>query len=199
MMSDESLLPARIVRHSLSDRILHWLFAISILTLLATGILPKLGFGFAWLEIHWISGVLLMLFTLCHLLRVLLVKPLRNMWIGAADFRAGKAGKFSLAQKLLHNVVTLVTLIALVTGGLMMVRIDTPFWQRDPYWLATDTWGLVYVLHGLMALFLVSIIMLHGYFALRPEKRGYLRAIFRGWITREEFAVDHDPERWKLK
>jgi cytochrome b subunit of formate dehydrogenase len=188
-----------VIRHQLSDRILHWVFAACIILLLLTGILPKLGVTFAWLVVHWVTGLVLLLATLVHLVRVLLLKPLGNMWVGGRDFAAGKPGKFSLAQKLMHNVVTLAVLAALVTGLLMMVRIDTPLWERDPYWLAADTWGLIYVLHGLVALCFVSIIMLHVYFSLRPEKRMYLRSIFKGWITSAEYRQEHDPEKWKLK
>lgn len=39
--------------------------------------------------------------------------------------------------------------------------------------------------------------MTHIYFALRPEKALYLRAMISGWITREEFSRRHDPERWR--
>lgn len=186
-----------LIRHRLLDRLLHWVFALSIVVLALTGILPKLGVEFSWLAIHWVTGLVLLAATVMHLLRVLLFKPLLNMWIGPRDFSEGKPGKFSLPQKLMHNGVALLTLAALVTGLLMMVRIDTPFWARDPYWLAADTWGLVYVLHGLAALCFVSVIMLHVYFSLRPEKRMYLRAIFKGWITREEYAREHDPQRWQ--
>lgn len=191
-MSDKPL-----IRHLLIDRLLHWVFAAGILLLLLTGILPKLGVEFSWLVVHWVTGLLLAFATLLHLLRVLWLKPLRNMWIGSRDFARGKAGKFSLAQKLMHNGVALLALTGIVTGLLMMVRIDTPFWERDPYWLAADTWGLVYVLHGLVALCFTSVIMLHVYFALRPEKRMYLRAIVKGWITRDEYRREHDPERWQ--
>jgi formate dehydrogenase subunit gamma len=186
-----------LIRHRTTDRILHWVFAISVVVLLLTGILPKLGIEFSWLLVHWTTGLVLFAATVLHLLRVLLLKPLLNMWIGSRDFTGGKPGKFSLAQKLMHNGVALLALAAIVTGLLMMVRIDTPFWERDPYWLAADTWGVVYVVHGLAALCFVSTIMLHIYFSLRPEKRMYLRAIFKGWITREEYQREHDPERWK--
>lgn len=186
-----------VIRHLPSDRILHWVFAVSIVVLLLTGILPKLGVEFAWLQVHWITGMVLLAATLVHLGRVLLLKPMLNMWIGPRDFVTGRPGKYSLPQKLMHNGVTLVALVAIMTGLLMLVRIDTPFWERDPYWLAAETWGLVYVLHGLTALFFVSIIMLHIYFSLRPEKRLYLRSIFKGWITQAEYEREHDPERWK--
>jgi formate dehydrogenase subunit gamma len=187
----------QVIRHLLIDRILHWIFAASIVILLLTGILPKLGSEFAWLELHWITGSVLLLATLVHLIRVLVLKPLLNVWIGPHDFAAGKPGKFSLAQKLMHNGVALLALTAIVSGLLMMVRIDTPFWERDPYWLSASTWGLVYVLHGLAALCFVTVIMLHIYFALRPEKRLYLRAIIKGWITRDEYQREHDPDRWQ--
>ena len=32
------------------------------------------------------------------------------------------------------------------------------------------TWGLMYVLHGLAGVGLIALIMVHVYFALRPEK-----------------------------
>ena len=187
----------QLVRHRPADRILHWVFAACIVLLLLTGILPKLGVEFSWLVFHWVTGLVLLGATLLHLLRVVLLKPLLNMWIGPRDFGAGKPGKFSLAQKLMHNGVAVLALAAIVTGLLMMVRIDTPFWERDPYWLAADTWGVIYVLHGLAALCFVSTALLHIYFSLRPEKRMYLRAIFKGWITREEYQREHDPQRWQ--
>lgn len=186
-----------VVRHLLPDRLLHWVFALCIIVLVLTGVLPKLGVEFAWLEVHWITGLVLLAATLAHLVRVLLLKPLLSMWVGPSDFAPGKPGKFSLAQKLMHNGVAVLALMATITGLLMLVRIDTVFWERDPYWLAATTWGLVYVLHGLAALCFVSVIMLHIYFALRPEKRLYLRAIFKGWITRAEYQREHDPDRWQ--
>src|SRR5690606_41323047 len=87
-----------------------------------------------------------------------------------SDTPPRKPGKYSLAQKLMHQLFAVVLLTAAVTGGLMMVRMDTPWWKRNPYWLSDATWGVVYVLHGLAALLLVTMIIAHIYFALRPEK-----------------------------
>src|SRR5690606_6153025 len=90
-----------------------------------------------------------------------------------------KTGKYSLAQKLIHHAFALVVLTTLVTGGLMLLRIDTPWWRRNPYVLADSTWGAVYVLHGLGALLLVTMVMMHIYFALRPEKLLFTRSMIR--------------------
>ena len=89
-------------------------------------------------------------------------------------------------------------LTTLVTGGFMLLRIDTPWWQRNPYLFADATWGIVYVLHGLAALLLITMVMMHVYFALRPEKLKFTRAMIRGWITRQEFDEHHDPKRWQV-
>jgi cytochrome b subunit of formate dehydrogenase len=56
----------------------------------------------------------------------------------------------------------------------------------------------VYVLHGLAALMLVTMVMMHVYFALRPEKLKFTRAMIFGWITRREFDEHHDKERWQV-
>jgi len=165
--------------------------------------------------IHWISGCVLTLAVLAHIVRTSFWKGLRAMWVGLDDIRdaiaiakyslrisnqpAPRPGKYSFAQKLIHHVFTLVLLTAIVTGGLMMVRIDTPWWDRNPFWLGAATWGIVYVLHGLAALCLLTMVMCHVYFALRPEKWFFTRAMVFGWITRDEYRSHHDKERWQVK
>jgi cytochrome b subunit of formate dehydrogenase len=97
----------------------------------------------------------------------------------------------------MHHGVSVFVLVTIITGLLMMVKIDTPFWERDPYWLSDQSWGIVYVSHGLAALFLMSIVMIHIYFSLRPEKLMYLRSMIFGWLSRAEFMDQHDPQRWR--
>ncbi len=204
----------RVLRHRLIDRIFHWITAAAVLTLLATAFLPILGFNFPWVTAHWTTGILLGAVVLFHVVRALGWQDRRAMWIGAADFRDGvdavrwalrlrsqppaKPGKYSLAQKSIHAAFALAILTTLVTGGLMLVRIDSPWWQRNPYWLADSTWGVVYVLHGFAALALITLVMAHVYFALRPEKLLFTRAMLRGWITREEYLREHDTRRWQV-
>jgi formate dehydrogenase subunit gamma len=42
------------------------------------------------------------------------------------------------------------------------------------------------------------MVMIHIYFALRPEKLLYTRAMIRGSITRAEYEEHHDPKRWQV-
>jgi formate dehydrogenase subunit gamma len=181
-----------IERHQGVDRLFHWLTAISVLTLIATGLLPVTGVKFDWVPIHWIAGVVLTVLVLFHLVRSVIWQKLKCMWIGARDFRAQKYGKYSPAQKLMHLAMTIVILTVVVTGVLMMAKIDTPLWERNPYLLSASTWGYVYVLHGAASLMTVTLVMIHVYFGLLAENRMYLRSMIKGWVTRDELAIRHE-------
>lgn len=205
----------KVLRHAGVDRLNHWLIAACVLILLATAFLPILGVDFAWVAIHWWTGLVLIAAVLAHILRVLFGRRLGAILIGRQDLREAfaiaaktlrrpgvkvpKPGKYSFAQKLIHLAFTVVVLVAIVTGALMMAKVDTPWWERNPYWLSEPTWGVVYVLHGLSALLLITMVVTHIYFALRPEKAMFLRAMIVGWITREEFERGHDRQRWQVK
>lgn len=204
----------RVPRHALPDRVFHWITAGAVLTLLATAFLPIVGVRFSWLLVHWVAGWVLIAALAFHILRATFTQDLRRMWIDRADLRdlaatlkwslrlspdePAKPGKYSLAQKVIHLLFALALLVSAVTGALMMVKIDTPWWRRHPYWLADRSWGVVYVLHDLAALSLVTMVITHVYFALRPEKLLFTRAMILGWISRDEFASHHDPKRWQV-
>ncbi|HUF72263.1 MAG TPA: cytochrome b/b6 domain-containing protein [Gammaproteobacteria bacterium] len=205
----------RIVRHALPDRLIHWIIAVCTLVLLATAFLPILGIEFAWVAIHWWTGLVLIAAVVVHIARSLVAKRLSRIWIRSRDLRDAlriarvnlrlesgplpKSGKYSVAQKLIHLAFAVVVLAASASGAILMVKVDTPFWERDPYWLSDETWGVVNVVHGLSALLLITMVMLHVYFALRPEKLMFLRAMVLGWITGREFDRVHDPGRWRVK
>lgn len=203
---------SRIVRHRVADRLYHWLLAATVLTLLGTAFLPILGWKFAWLDVHWIAGVVLGVLVLIHIVRAFFWLDLKSMmiwprdlyesWLAARyELKGGEPpplpGKYPLMQRGYHAFIALVILALLVTGGLMLSKIDTPFWHRNPYWLAQSTWGIVYVIHDLAALTALALIMIHIYFALRPEKLWIFRSMIVGWITRREFLANHDPARWQ--
>jgi formate dehydrogenase subunit gamma len=205
----------RIVRHAGIDRLIHWLIAAAALVLLATALLPILGLEFSWVTLHWSTGFVLIAAVLVHIVRSLGGRRITRIWIGRRDLEQAAAilkrslrlgagpvprsGKYSFAQKFIHLAFGVVVLAAIATGAMMMVKIDTPWWDRNPYWLSDSTWGFVYVVHDLAALLLITMVMSHVYFALRPEKIMFLRSMLVGWITREEYSRNHDPERWQLK
>lgn len=203
---------ARLERHELTDRILHWLIALAMITLLCTSLLPILGVKFEWILIHWITGILLTFVIIVHIMKVLILSRLHLMKISKQEIidqfetiradlsktesHSFKAGKYSLPQKGYHYVMAMLVLTAITTGLLMLVKIDSPFWDRDPYLLSQQTWGFIYVIHGLSTLGSISLIMIHVYFALRPEKLFYTRSMILGWITRDEHMDYHDPAQW---
>ena len=176
--------------------------AASMLVLLLTGLLPQFGFKFAWVVPHWIAGLILTASLVFHVVRAIASGELGSMWITGADLRGllrrdHKPGKYSVAQQSMHHAVTVFCLLGVVTGLAMMVKIDTPFWERDPYWLEAFTWGVIYALHGLVAVVFVTLTIVHVYFSLRPEKRFYTRSMIRGWITGSERDAHHDAKRWQ--
>jgi thiosulfate reductase cytochrome b subunit len=161
---------------------------------------------------HWIAGLVLMAAGLFHVVRALIWLEPSSMMVWPADLRdawratlralgrrtvVAKPGKYVLLQKLYHHAIALVLLTTLGTGLAMMVKVDTPFWTRDPYWLSDRAWGVIYVLHGLAALTSITLIMVHVYFAIRPDKLWLTRSMILGWITRAEYDAQHDPARWR--
>jgi formate dehydrogenase subunit gamma len=202
----------RIRRHLLVDRIYHWLMAGCVLTLMATAFLPIIGYKFEWLGLHWATGVLLSGLVLIHIVRAVIWQDFRAMMIDTTDLRngwrrvagirggheaaPGKPGKYNGLQKLYHAGIAVMVLAIVATGLLMLLKIDTPLWRRNPYVLADYQWGWIYVVHGFAAMALITMVMIHIYFALRPDEWWLTRSMFRGWITRREFEKHHDAERW---
>jgi formate dehydrogenase subunit gamma len=175
-----------IQRHAGIDRAFHWLTAVCVLALMATGLLPHLGVHFEWLWLHWTTGIALTVLVAFHLIRSLIWKNLRAIWFSAAEFRTHTIGKYSVAQKLMHHAMSLIILAAVVTGLLMLKKIVTPFLVRDPYIFTPSTWGYIYVIHGLAALASITLVLVHVYFGLIPQNRMYLRAMVSGWMTRRD-------------
>jgi cytochrome b subunit of formate dehydrogenase len=191
----------RIERHKLADRAYHWLMAASLLTLLVTAFLPILGIKFEWVGIHWVTGLILTVLVAYHIIRACFFQNFWAMMIDGGDLKNpfAKPGKYDLAQKLYHLAIAVLVLAAIATGLLMWRKVDTPFWQRDPYWLSTDSWGVVYAIHGVAGMALVTMIIIHVYFALRPDEWHLTRSMLKGWITRKEYQDHHDPRRWPAK
>jgi cytochrome b subunit of formate dehydrogenase len=204
-------IPERIVRHSFGSRFFHWSMSLTVFVLLVTGFFPVIGVQFDWITIHWIAGIALIGTVIFHVFHAYFWLGLRNILLGSAgwkELRVGlanalgsgpappKPGKYPAEQRLFHHLVALASFGVILTGLLMMVRVENPLFTRNPYLLGDSTWGFVYVLHGLSAVALVTMIVAHVYFAVLPEKRWMTMSMIAGWITKKDYLAHHDPDRW---
>ena len=206
--------PAKIVRHTLPSRLFHWLMSLAMFALLITAFFPVVGIQFAWVTIHWIAGVALILTVVYHIVHALGWQDVGSMWVTADDLREGirklkgfvsrpaapepRTGKYPVDHKMYHHVIVVVSAAAIITGILMMIRIDTWFWDGRTYLLSDATWGVVYVIHGLSGVALITLVMAHVYFAIRPEKWWITMSMINGEIDREKYLEHHDPALWKI-
>ena len=209
------VLNTRVLRHRLVDRIYHWLMAATVFILMGTAFLPIMGWKFEWVSLHWITGVVLTLLVLIHIVRALFWQDWRAMLVDGADIRdgvrsmrsalggrgpaPGKPGKYKILQKLYHLAIAILVLSIIASGLLMLLKIDTPLWRRNPYWFDNDTWGVIYSVHGFAALAMITLVMIHIYFALRPEEWWLTRSMFRGTISPKEYAEHCDASRWRAE
>ena len=212
---DAAQLPARVPRHSLMARLFHWVMAASMLTLLITAFLPKVGVQFDWVEYHWIAGTVLTISILFHIVHASFFMDFWSIWPDRTDIKDawnrvqrffGKAApapskfaKYPLENKLYHGTVMLTGLAVVITGICMMFRVRTIFFPRNPYLFGDMTWGLMYVLHGLAGVGFISLTIVHIYFAIRPEKLPITAGMLVGTMSREFYLKEHDPSRWIIK
>jgi len=207
-------LPAKIERHSFMARMFHWVMAASMFTLLFTAFLPIVGVRFAWIEFHWIAGLVLTGAIIYHIIHATFFLDFWSIWIGPKDipeFKAEmmremgkdvpgpKSGKYPLGNRLYHLAILVVGLTASITGMFMMSRVRQPMFTRNPYLLADTTWGFTYVAHGVAGVALVGLVIAHVYFAIRPEKWWITKSMILGWVTRRDYLEHHDPTRWKVR
>ena len=212
MERERAGLPAHITRHGFVARAFHWVMAFSMLTLLLTAFLPIIGVRFAWVQWHWMAGLLLTASVLFHIFHATFVLDFWSIWVGPKDIPEFKAemlremgkedvpgprsGKYPLGNRLYHLAVMVAGLVVIATGILMMWRVRTGVVERNPYMLSDPTWGLTYVGHGLMGVGFVGLVIAHIYFALRPEKLWLTKAMIFGTISRRNYLEYHDPDRW---
>jgi cytochrome b subunit of formate dehydrogenase len=206
-------LPAKIEKHNLTARLFHWVMAASMFVLLFTAFLPVAGVRFPWVQWHWIAGLVLTASILFHIVHASFFLDFWSIWVGPKDIpelRAEimrefghdvpgpKPGKYPLGNRLYHTAIVVAGLAVVATGMVMMVRVRTPLFTRNPYVFSDSTWGLTYVGHGLAGVGLVGLVIAHVYFAVRPEKWWITKAMIFGWITRRQYLEHHEPARWKV-
>ncbi|HYL37786.1 MAG TPA: cytochrome b/b6 domain-containing protein [Bryobacteraceae bacterium] len=207
--------PERVARHSLAARLFHWIMAAAMLALLITAFLPRVGVQFPWVTYHWIAGAVLTVSIIYHIIHASFWLDFWSIWPDKADvddasrrikrFMGQDAppprrfAKYPLENKLYHGVIVLTGLAVIVTGVFMMFRVRTVFFPRNPYLFGDMTWGLMYVLHGLAGVGLIALVMVHIYFAVRPEKFVLTKSMVFGSLPKEYYLEHHDPERWAVE
>ena len=206
-------LPQKIQRHSGAARAFHWVMAAAMFVLLFTAFLPVVGVKFAWVKWHWIAGLVLVGSIVFHILHASFWLDFWSIWIGPKDipeFKAEimrelghdmpgpKSGKYPLGNRLYHLAIVFAWLGAAISGLLMMSRIRTPIFSRNPYLMGDAAWGFTYVLHGVAGVGLVGLVIAHVYFAIRPEKWWITKSMIFGMITRRQYLEHHEPDRWRV-
>jgi cytochrome b subunit of formate dehydrogenase len=205
-------IPEKIARHSLGARLFHWVMAASMLALLITAFLPRVGVRFPWVTYHWIAGVVLTASVLFHIFHATFVMDPWSIWPDKTDIQDSmhrlrrafgkdappphRFAKYPMENKMYHMAIVAAGLSAILTGVFMMFRVRTNILPRNPYLFGDMTWGLMYVLHGAAGIGLISLIMIHVYFALRPEKLVITKSMIFGTLDKEHYLEEHDPARW---
>jgi cytochrome b subunit of formate dehydrogenase len=193
----------------------HWIMAASMFTLLFTAFLPKVGVRFDWVTYHWIAGSVLTVSILFHIIHASFwldfwaIWPDRDdvldAWKRARRFLGQPAppprrfAKYPLENKLYHGAIIATGLSAIGTGLFMLFRVHTIFFTRNPYLFSDMSWGLMYVLHGLAGVGLIALVMIHVYFAVRPEKLDITKSMIFGSMRREFYLQHYDPQRWVVE
>jgi formate dehydrogenase subunit gamma len=208
-------IPARVPRHSMVARAFHWVMAISMLVLLFTAFLPKVGVQFNWVLYHWIAGIVLTLSILFHIVHASFFLDFWSIWPDRIDMRDAmrrmlrffgkpepppdRFAKYPLENKLYHGTIMLTGLAVIVTGVFMMKRVETIVFTRNPYLFSDMTWGMMYVLHGLAGVGLITLVMVHVYFGIRPEKLPITKSMVFGYMDKDFYLEEHDPQRWAVE
>jgi Ni,Fe-hydrogenase I cytochrome b subunit len=188
--------------------------AASMFTLLFTAFLPKVGVEFDWVTYHWIAGLVLTASIVFHVIHASFWLDFWAIWPDRTDLQDAwrrmrrfvglpappprRFAKYPLENKGYHAAIMVSALSAIGTGVFMMFRVETIF-RRNPYLFSDLTWGLMYVLHGLAGVGLIALVMVHVYFAVRPEKLDITKSMIFGSMTREFYLKHYDPRRWTIQ
>lgn len=208
--------PERVPRHSFVARAFHWVMALSMLALLITAFLPKVGVKFDWVTYHWIAGLVLSASVIFHIVHASFWLDFWSIWPDSIDLRDAKRrmmralgkdapppdrfAKYPLENKFYHFVILCSGLAVICTGLFMMKRVNTfGIFSRNPYVFGDMTWGMMYVLHGLAGVGLIALIIVHVYFGIRPEKLPITKSMIFGHMSREFYLEEHDPQRWLIE
>ena len=208
-------LPAKVKKHSLTARVFHWIMAVAMLALLFTAFLPKVGVQFAWVEWHWMAGILLIVSIVFHIIHASFFMDFWAIWPDKTDIADAKNraklmmgqsaplprkfAKYPFENKMFHMAVMLAGLAVIATGFFMLYRVRTPFLERNPYLFGDAVKVALGAALLPLAVGFIAMVMAHIYFAIRPEKFEMTKSMIFGTVSREHYLDHHDPERWPVR
>ena len=204
---------ARIIRQSLSNRIIHWLVALSTFVLLFTGFgqmpmyqrygvsaLPSLGWSANYnttLYVHYLAGIILVFALAYHLVYHLIRRdfdllPRRGDLKESAQVigamcklcKAPECDKYLGEQRLAYAFIGINLLLVVVTGFIKVIK-NLPGVNLDQTGLIIST-----SIHNVAAFMLVIGIVGHLVAFAFKENRALLPAIFYGCVD-----LDYVKER----
>ena len=206
-------IPERVPRHSLVARAFHWVMAISMFALLITAFLPKIGIKFDWVWYHWVAGLVLTASVLFHIFHASFFLDFWSIWPDRIDIRDAKRrmmrafgkdapppdrfAKYPLENKFYHAVILLAGLAVIATGLFMMKRVNTGNLCAQSLRVRRyDVGHDVCCCIGLAGVGLIALMMVHVYFGLRPETLPITKSMIFGYMEKDFYLEEHDPQRW---
>jgi hypothetical protein len=115
--------PENVARHSLAARLFHWIMAVAMLALLITAFLPKVGYQFPWVTVHWIAGFWLTVAIIFHIFHASFWMDFWSIWPDKIDIQDAKRrwlratgqtapaprkfAKYPMENKMYHLIIVL--------------------------------------------------------------------------------------------
>ncbi|WP_048602061.1 formate dehydrogenase subunit gamma [Rubeoparvulum massiliense] len=204
----------KVLRHPRSNRVIHWMTAISIFMLILTGLgqmpiygrynvnkLPGgawLGEYFSTLTVHYLGGIMLLFITIYHVVyhvaqRQLDILPKRgdlkqSYLIIKAMLTKGKepaSDKYLAEQRLAYLYIAIQVFLLMVTGLMKMAK-NLHFIK-----LSETTVFWIAQIHNIATFLLIIGIIAHlGAFIMKAN-RNLLPGMFTGYIDREYATERH--------
>ena len=208
-------IPERVPRHTLSARLFHWIMAASMITLLITAFLPKVGVQFNWVLYHWIAGVVLTFSILFHIVHSTFFLDFWSIWPDKTDLRDA----MNRTRRFFGKDAPLPRQICEVSAGEQAVsrRGDAGRAGGDRYRLVHDEARADGNLHAESislqrydmgpdvraaragGVGFIALTMVHVYMGVRPEKFPITKSMIFGWMSRDFYLEEHDTGRWAVK
>lgn len=212
--------PNKVLRQSLSNRIVHWMTAGSIFLLIISGLgqlplykrynvtkLPNgewLGDYFSTLNLHYIGAILLLFIIMYHIVLHVVRKEF-DIWPKRGDMKESfliikamltkgqepPSDKYLAEQRLAYLFIGVSVILLSITGVIKMIK-NVPG-VKMPY----EVVFWIAHIHNFATIFLIIGIVGHLAAFIIKENRKLLPGMFTGYVDKE--YVEHRHSKWYEK